>query len=435
MTPSLRLAQAAALSLLLAAPAALAQEAETPAGPRPVVPTWMEGHRAPVGETFLVERAEISPDGRRVVYVAALGDARKLRVEALDGSLSQTADLTGAELRDVMWAGSDHLILTVMTQSIEDLGVDNGLMSAMAYNVPRQSYETLLRNRNDISTMGNRVATRMEQQPRVMAMVFERPSVRVSNGRLEAVVDTLAFDGSCRYNLYRVDLDTGAPVRDATGVQRAEGMILNGAGEPAALQQDGRIKLRTGGGWRLVRARELNGAVQLMGLGRNGTVLVRTGEGRDARLLEIAMNGRVAGEITVDGLSGLDPVFDDQTGRLLGVVGLEDDGTHTYEFFEPALARVWPSVRGAFNGDDVQLASWSADFRKLVIYAQRSDSSDYHLIDLDQQTARLLAPSFPMRAPAAFDRTGVTAAVDIRRAAAARIEDPRRLCTDVRNTG
>lgn len=421
----------------MAAPV-LAQSAPQSTPPAADLPdVEVSGFWAPNGQTYLVERAEISPDGTTIAYVAARANYRKVRVEALDGSLSRTADLEDTNLRDLMWAGNSHLLLTVMTQSIDTLDVENGLMSVISYNTATNSYETLLRNRTSPNTMGGITPSRIRTNPRVMAIVFERPSVRVRDGQLEAVVDTISFDGSCRYDLYSVNLDTAAPAREIKGVQRTEAMILDENGEPAALQQEGRIKLRRGPGWRLIPPSQFeNQPVELLGLGRSGTVLVKIGVDPSARLVEISRDtGDMVENITPPGLTEVLPIHDEQTGALLGLVGREDDGSHTHIFYNPALAQAWPSITGAFPGDDIQLASWSADFRKLVIYAERPGGSDFHLIDLDREDSRLLAPSWTPPGGRAFDRTGTSAAIDIRRAAAARIQDPRRLCTDVRSDG
>ena len=434
-----RLTLTAVLAAALVSPAFAQTAGQTaPLAPTTLLPdVEVSTYRAPNGQTYLVERAEISPDGTTIAYVAARANYRKIRVEALDGSLSRTADLEDTDLRDLMWGGNNHLLLTVMTQSIETLDVDNGLMSVIAYNPASDGYETLLRDRSSLNTMGNITPTRMRTTPRVMAIVFERPSVRVRDGRLEAVVDTISFDGSCRYDIYSVDLDTAAPVREVKGVQRTEAMILDETGEPAALQQDGRIKLRLGAGWRAIPASRFgNEKVELLGLGRGDTVLVRIGDDPTARLVEVARTGgQIVADITPEGLTEVLPIHDEQTGALLGLVGRDEDNRHAHTFFTPALSGTWSSVVSAFPGDDVQLASWSADFRKLVIYAERPGASDFHLVDLDRGDSQLLAPSWPQTSADAFDRTGTGAAIDIRRAAAARIQDPRRLCTDVRNDG
>lgn len=425
---------AAAVGLSLAS-SAFAQTAPDPATVLPDVQA--SSFRAPNGPTYLVERAEISPDGSTIAYVAARANYRRVRVERLDGSLSRTADLEDTNLRDLMWAGNGHILLTLSTQSIDTLDVDNGLMSVIAYNPATDGYETLLRNRTSINTLGNITPSRIRTNPRVMAIVFERPSVRLRGGRLEAVVDTISFDGSCRYDLYSVNLDTAEPAREVKGVQRTEAMILDETGEPAALQQEGRIKLRRGAGWRIIPASRFGGEpVELLGLGRQGTVLVKIGDDPTARLVEVARDtGEVVSNLTPEGLTEVLPIHDEQTGVLLGLVGRDDDDRHAHIFFNEALARDWLSIVAAFPGDDVQLASWSADFRKLIVYAERPGGSDFHLVDLDRDDSRLLAPSWPQTGSEILDRTGTGAAIDIRRAAAARIQDPRRLCTDVRSEG
>lgn len=392
---------------------------------------------APVAETFLVERAEISPDGTRVAYVAVRGDLRFLRMEQLDGSLVQQADLKArAELRDLAWAGNDHILLTFLREVSTQPDVDNGVFSTVSYNVALNAYETLLVDRSDTNTTGTRTATLFPPQPRTLPIVFGRPAVRMLDGKATVFVDTVTFDGSCRYDVYRSDLDTGSARLMRRGMNQMQGMVLDERAGLVAVQQGGRLRMVDGAAMRRPSARSAQGPVELLGLGRSGdSALVRDEAGV---LLDVsAKRGRTAEPLDVGGLSDAHPIYDDSTGRLLGVVGRDGEGRRAYHFFERALARVWPSVMLVFgeNGADVQLASWSADFQRLVVFVETGDTAEYQMIDMATGLARLLAPSYPENPHLKFDRTGTTSAADIRSAAAARIEDPRRLCSDMRGTG
>ncbi|MGV9007911.1 MAG: hypothetical protein ACOH1H_14365 [Brevundimonas sp.] len=421
-------------TIALAGAPVVAAAQQPPQVPTTLVPDIVVGYRAPAGETFLVERAELSPDGTRVAYVAALANVRKLRVQSLDGRLNRTVDLTRADVRDIVWAGDDHVVVTLARQGIVELPVDNALFTAAAFNVVTDSWENLLFNRTDRERTGGRVATRLKSFPTVWPIIFERPIVRTGPDGVGVYVDTINFDGSCRYDLYRVDLDTGAARLSERGTQRVQAFVIGPDGEPLALMQGGRVRMFTGVGWHTLDLSGLGEPLELLGGGlAPGSVLVRTGTDEAARLYEVS--GGAAGTITpfpVSGLTAAEPVYDDQTGRLLGLEGRDADGRTVQQFLDPQLAGAWPSVVAAFPGETVLLASWSADFSKLVVYAEgadpAADSAAYHLVDLAAGSATLLAPSYRTRRDDDLDRTGTLAPTAIRRAASARIEDPRMLC-------
>ncbi|WP_339915409.1 hypothetical protein [uncultured Brevundimonas sp.] len=400
----------------------------------------VNSHRAPAGETFVVERAELSPDGRRIAYVAALGNVRRLRVEALDGSASTTSDLAGIDLRDLTWAGNTHILLTLMRQSLTDTNVDNGIFSAMAFNVDRNAWETLLLNRTAGNELGvasmHAIGTRIPNQPRLLPIIFERPSVRTVDGRTEVFISTLSLDGSCRYGVYSIDLDTSATRRSDTGTTRTDAMVLHGNGELGALTQQGHLRIRDGVALRTVNLpRDV--AIELIGPGRaDGTYLIRLGAGEATQLVEVSgSRGEQRTIVDTGGMVDPLPLLDDQSGRLMGLIGHDREGHTAHLFFDTTLAIHWSDIKAAFPDDELTIASWSADLDKIIVYAEREDGADFHLVDFSSGVSRLLAPSYLPRGDFDLDRTGNTASIDIRRAAAARIVDPRILCRDARDPG
>lgn len=393
-------------------------------------------YRSPVGETYLVERAELSPDGTRIAYVAALANNRHLRVQSLDGGFERTADLRGLDVRDVIWAGGSHILLTVLDQPSDQPQEDNGVFLVLSFDVETDSWETLLRDTGDQANVGGLQATRLLGQPPVLPITFERPAVRQINGQTQVLLDTITFDGSCRYDLYSVDPSTGAARLQDRMAQRVQALVVSVDGQSQAVVQGGKLRLRRGAGLVTARAPEVARGVELLGAARTpDAVLVRVGPPGAGRLLEISgPRGQTATPLPTADLADALPLYDDQSGRLLGVEGVDADGLTAYHFFDQTLARAWPVIAGSFPGDTVSLASWSADMSQLLVYAERPAGADYHLVDVAAMSARYLAPSWPEPARAGLDRTGARAEFDIRRAAAARIQDARLLCRDLRGT-
>lgn len=390
-------------------------------------------YRAPVGETFLVERAELSPSGERVAYVAALGNSRRLRVQGLADDLVRSADLRGLDIRDVIWAGDDHILLTVLDQPSDQVDADNGIFLVLSYNVQADSWETLLRDENDQANIGGLRASRIPGQPPVLPITFERPAVRRLGVGTRVFLNTITFDGSCRYDLYSIDPATGASELEDRVTQQVQGLVVTNEGRPLAVVKGGRLLMGRGAALVPARATQLSQGVELLGAGRtDGTVLVRVGPQGAGQIMEISgSRGEVATPLPTGDILDALPLYDDQSGRLLGLEGKGSDGAVEYLFFDPDLARVWPTISAAFPGDAVSLASWSTDLQTLLVYAERVDGADYHLVDVATLTSRYLGPSWP-DAGAGLDRTGARAEFDIRRAAAARIEDARILCRDLR---
>lgn len=340
----------AAIGALLALCLPAAAAAQEATGSRPADITdlgvvWVPGLAAPVGETFLVERAELSPDGTRVAYVAALGRERRLRVEALDGSLERMADLKDAPVRDLMWAGDDRIILMLSFDPLDFVAEDNGLFMGLGYNVATNSWETLIHDRTEMAKSWLGVATHIERTEAVFPLLFERPIVRMTGDDVRVFADAIERgDGDrgaiCRYNLYETDLDTGSVRRVSIGMTRRQARAVGVDDRLVAVVQEGRLHLARGSGWRPVSVPG-EPPLELLGLGATpDTVLVRVGAGEAARLAEIALTGDTTPRpVVVEDLSAPEPVYDDG-GVLLGWEGRLDDGRRGYRWVEPRLAAV-----------------------------------------------------------------------------------------------
>lgn len=425
---------AAALGLLAAAPAG----AQDPAAATEAPPlnlgalTWMPGYEAPISETFLVERAEISPDGKRIAYVAALGNHRRVRIEALDGSLTRMADLKDAPLRDIMWAGNDRVIMLMSYDALDFVPEDNGAFVGVAFNVANNSWEALLwdRTKNADDMLGG--GSRLPDSESIFPLLFERPIIRHVDGRMRVFIDAIETNfgdlgAVCRYNLYETDLDVGGTNRVSVGVTRRQARAVGLDNRIAAVMQEGRLKLQRGAGYRLT---ETPGEpVELLGLGEDpATVMIRTGRGADAKLWTLRIDGEGEPQpVDTADLTLAEPIHDD-AGLLIGFEGRNAEGRRAYRFVDRRMTEAWGGIVAAFPGDEVRPASWTGDYGKIIVYAERADSSDFHLVDVAAGTSITMAPSYPEPERPQLDRTGNTADLIVRRAAAARIANPRDLC-------
>lgn len=423
------------ISRLVLAAAALGLMAAAPQDP-PIVPfpettlTWVPGYTAPISETFLVERAEISPDGTRIAYVAALGNTRRVRVEALDGSLVRMADLKDAPLRDIMWAGNDRVIMLMSYDSLDFVPEDNGLFVGVAFNVVTNSWEMLLYSHTEAVKQRN--ASRIQPAEAIFPLLFERPIVRRQGDEDRVFIDAVETNRGdrgavCRYNLYETDLDVGNTFRLDIGVTRRQARVVGMNNRLAAVMQEGRLKLERGAGFRLTPTP--GEPVELLGLGEDpATVMIRTGLGAEARLWTLRIDGEgEALPVDVADLTAAEPIHD-EAGLLIGFEGRNAEGKRAYRFVDARMTAAWGPIVAAFPGDEVRPASWSSDYNTIIVYAERSGSSDFHLVDVAAGTSITMAPSYPEPERPQLDRTGNTADLMVRRAASARIANPRELC-------
>ena len=79
------------------------------------------------------------------------------------------------------------------------------------------------------------------------------------------------------------------------------------------------------------------------------------------------------------------------------VFGVRYSGIYpSYEFFDPELTAAVSSVQAVFEEAAVSLSSWSADFRKLLLYVEGSQyAGDFYLFDRDTNTAARMTSAPP----------------------------------------
>jgi hypothetical protein len=206
-----------------------------------------------------------------------------------------------------------------------------------------------------------------------------------------------------RYDLYRVDLDTGLSRVHAEGGPATDQFVVAPRGDVLARadfdRRSGRWRLlaRRGPGWRPVLTRhEQTEPPRVLGLGRDGaSVLVRVADETGPRLVEVSMDGDI-GTPLGDGRSHSRALFDRSDGRLIALDYQKPEPE--FVIFEPRLNRAWPNVLHAFEGQTVRLESWTPDYAKLVLLAEGpADSPAYYLVDLVANTARRLRPAIQDR--------------------------------------
>ncbi|WP_419320690.1 alpha/beta hydrolase family protein [Caulobacter sp. ErkDOM-E] len=334
-----------------------------------------------------VEGIEISPDGKMLAVTVTNGEHRVLTVRKTDGTSVAGLNMGAAKLRDVQWAGQDHLVVIVsQAAKVADVsGPQHEYFMAMDFNLTTGKQTGLLNGKSNSMNLAG-----------AMNVVLAYPMIRTVDGAPHAFLEGIRFVDNVGVNtLYRVNLANGLTrITDYSGEPNTDGWLVDTEGKPAAMslydQEKGvwLLKLRIDERWQEVeRVVTPMGSYGLSGFGRDGkSVLVSmTNDKNESFLREYGQDGS---KTDLPQLGGL--LHDPNDLKLLGGVNLTGDDL-VYSFFDAKSQATWNAVTKAFKGSIVGLASWSQDRRKVVV---RVDSPvagpGYALVDLDAKSANWL---------------------------------------------
>lgn len=340
-----------------------------------------------------IEQAAVSPSGKLIAFIATNGDERSVVVQkAQDRTAVFVGPVGAARLRDITWAGDDHLILTIATAE-QPSGVSG----------PRVEYHMA----SDLNLKTGRLhplLAKVRNGGDILDSIDGFPIVRTVDGKPTVFVygeHFISLQGQAC--LFRVDLDSGAATMIEAGGDGAYDWLIDERGKVVAeadyrdLNGEWKLKLRqASGSWLLAgRTKWLTGSPQLVGVSADGKSLVVAAgdEESGSSWGELSRESGAWSESSTNA-SGAEAIADPQTGRIIGkhaLVGEEEQ----YTFFEPQDAAAWRAVTKAFPGDAVTLQSWSNDRKKIVV---RVDSAQlgpaYALVDLISGHADWLGGEF-----------------------------------------
>jgi dipeptidyl aminopeptidase/acylaminoacyl peptidase len=368
-------------------------------------------HAAPpeaYGRLPSIEQVVISPSGTYAAYVVTNGEKRSIAIQTTaDHKVKSVAPAGGQKVRDIRWAGDDHLVITTSTtqQPINFASNDVWLVGPRAEFLVAQDLDLKtgrIRGLLDNVLQGAEVRNQFS----VMNTVFSQPVVRTADGKHLAFVRGWYLLRDRSYvGLFRVDLDSGAAYLAERGDREAYDWAIDPEGRVVAqaTYNDNpgvwSLMLKGPGGWRA--AQTINALIEtpdLGGLGRDGQSVVvdLPDPDKGAAWRELSLQTGVWGE-SVAGSAGQDPIYDPTSGRLIGEWAMAGDAP-TYTFFDPHDAAIWKAVSKAFPGDIVALESWTDDRKKIVV---RVDSPDegvaFALVDLTTRQADWLGSEYDLK--------------------------------------
>ncbi|KQY95427.1 peptidase S9 [Caulobacter sp. Root1455] len=339
-----------------------------------------------------LEEVEISPDGGKLAIIVTNGEERSVMVrDAAEGGKVITVLRVGqTKLRDIKWAGSDHLLVTASATTM-----------VFALSGPKREYWKTF----DYDIVTKKQTFLMKDAPGTMNVVLTPPTVRFIDGTPHAFVEGVYFvDRMGRNTLYRINLKTGATkMASASGLEGTDSWLVSPEGEPLAQsvydEEKGAwsLMLKSGGTWSTVeKSASRTGSLGLEGLGRDGhSALVWMRDPKDEDQLVLREFSPQGGSTEVPQGGAFDQlVHAPGDGALLGGYALVGD-ERRYTFFDPKDQANWDALRATIPDEQPILASWSDDRRKIVVFVDSAALGPaYALYDADAGTLRWLGGTY-----------------------------------------
>jgi dipeptidyl aminopeptidase/acylaminoacyl peptidase len=335
------------------------------------------------------EQVEISPDGQLLALVTTDGDKRVIVIQSVSDRKIVRAIAAGeAKIRDISWAGSDHLLVTTSAT----------LDAPMDLIAPRQEWYFGL----DIDVKTGVQRPLLHNVSNSLNTLSEVPTPRLIDGKPYAFVEGTIFEDNVgRLALFKVDLETGRASLAAVQSHDTIDWLVDAKGQPLAEAEFDpaasrwALKVNHGGHWRV--AKSLNTAIghpDILGLGRDGrAILLSDSEGDDLAVRELEPDAQDWGE-PIEVQHDLDLIFAPSAGGLIGahaLVGDEDRST----FYAPADQAFWNALAKAYPGQRVTYVSASDDRTRIVVLVDSpTEGPAYALVDRATRRATWITTTY-----------------------------------------
>lgn len=345
-----------------------------------------------------LESVVISPDGSALALIATIDDERRIIVKALNGPVLASAIVGHRKVRNVQWAGVDHVVIEAsLTTSIEDTTYVGEHWQAVALNVRTGAYIQLPNSALD--TLLNIVQGRLQPGADGKKAVVYTP--------LYVTVAANMQSKSGHLDLYKIDLDTGTATRVQMGDNQTGDYLVKSDGAvlaKASYENNERtndatwtLSLRRGSSWQdVAKTTDARNTPSLWGISPDGqSVIMDTWDKQNAlwRPTPVTLaDGKVGDYIGPPRKQG---ALIDEDGVVLGFTYRNAEFVE-YDFVEPRLKALWPAYRNAFKGQQVSLQSWTPDFTKLVLSVTSSNSAgSYYLADTKTKRVDPIGLAYP----------------------------------------
>jgi dipeptidyl aminopeptidase/acylaminoacyl peptidase len=343
---------------------------------------------------FLAQPA-LSPDGRHIASIQAYQGTPVIAIydEESAGPTPPVAVRALGIPTDIFWANNERLVITSRQSGyifLHDFQSQSG-------TIPEVYWDSWV-----VSADGsNRVPLSVGPFSPVFGATANTDATNPDD-----IVAPMAMTFSPRFNLMRINVNTGKVSTERSGATDTKSWILDGGGKVVA-----RIAVSTDGtqeeieqqgfvGWRTVKTISRRDELQthVEGLLENGTALAvsQPGPHGTTALYALDLNTGKFGDPLFDNPSyDLDHVLrDDRTGRVIGVAWSDDGMEHRY--FDTRYQQRQDALEHAFPGMSVEIVSMSAasDIMLVSVTGPKSPVT-YYYFDARTSRADLIGSTYP----------------------------------------
>jgi dienelactone hydrolase len=342
----------------------------------------------------------LSPDGASLAYIRGAPSKRAIVIQSLAAPRPPVViDATGKKVRSLLWAGSNHLIITTSTTAVpKGVDADRGeFTTAQDFNLSKNALVPLLEHVSGASDQYFGLVFNIlisEPQPRMIAghAVVYLPGLMLWKDRVSDA-------------LYRADLDTGETTRVWSfrdGISGAwqideKGDVVAAQGV-TRLTQHWFLNLYRGGEFyrtalAIPSPIDVPGVV---GFTEDGAAIVVEPppkvDGISYLQVSLADGSVKPWQHPLAGKGAL--MTDARTGRIIGAEHVLD--RTDYSFLDPALDSLWKSAKAAFAAaTEVSLVSWTDDKTKAVLRVFGPQIGyGYYILDMTAKKAFPVGPAY-----------------------------------------
>jgi dipeptidyl aminopeptidase/acylaminoacyl peptidase len=331
-----------------------------------------------------IEKVAISDSGANLAFITVVGEQRRLVMQTMDGQPLGIIGIGNTKVRDVTWAGDEHLIImTTTTASLPQYGVSkHEWLIAQSYSLKKKRIINLAAQTDWTFINGS-------------------PVLRQMDGKWYAFIENYSSTRPILL-LQRVSLDDGRTnIIDSMPWDDAQGWLVDADGQPAARSRYNTVRgywslgLKQGAIWPDIYQVDAKlDPPTIAGFGRDGrSILIQESVEDGNAYVEIGRDGRAKPALPDDHTYN-HVIFDRGGKQLIGASYF--DHVDRYVFFDPADQTAWSAVQKAFKGQEVGLVDWSADRKRVVVYVLGARSSGiFYLIDMTAKRADIIGEAYP----------------------------------------
>jgi len=328
------------------------------------------------GKLPAMEDIAISPDGTKIAFAQVVGGRQAVVIDQLNpAAVVAEVPPTEQKVRALKWADNSHLLVVKSYSGYLAPGASGGFREwSIAYNFDLQKKKlTPLFSHRD----GGEIGGTKIQASETLNIITETPEVRIVKGQTTVFANGVMFlDSRGVPSLLSADIRNGEQTVVEHGLQSDQGRswILDDAGVPLAQTtydektHDWFLRVKRNGSWADVYSiKALNDPPRVRGIAPDGKALLLTSLRDDGSVqtqpVSLADGALGAPLPQYDAFTNL--IDDPATRRVIGGVkyGMEP----TYAFFDPKDQATWDNVLKVFDGEQVDLVSWSQNRSKMVV--------------------------------------------------------------------